>query len=187
MTTRVNNYPTMTAIAREQLSEFDWEDKCEIGGGLYGHRENGHLVVTHCMPAPVIEAGPWHIQIDNHFLNLFDREGHRLIGDIHTHCVPGQGHARASQTDRDSWTNAARGLKHDYIGLIVNPRREFPPEPGVPMGLDWAYPKLSAYIATPAGDVTPVRLDVQPRWLADLEAQVRFQPVEHQELAKGIR
>jgi hypothetical protein len=180
---------TMTAIAREQLSEFDWEDNCELGGGLYGHKEAGRLVITHCIEGRTIEAGPGYILQDGAYLHRFDHEGHRLLGDFHSHpTILSEARALYSETDRGAWETMARNLKHVYVGLIVNPRRAIPSRHrGFSPDIDWTYPKLSAYLVTPAGNVTSIRMDIQPQWLADLEAQIRLPQPEHQELAKGIK
>jgi hypothetical protein len=179
----------MTAMAREQLFDLDWQDRIELGGGLYGHKEAGRLVITHCIEGRTVEAGPGFLRQDAGYLRQFDCEGHRLLGDFHSHpTIISEAREGYSETDLEGWTTRARGLKHDYVGLIVNPRREVPSRHrGFTPDVDWAYPKLSAYLVTPSGKVTPIRMDVQPMWLADLEAQVRLPNPEHQELAKGIR
>ena len=104
------------------------------------------------------------IQIEQHIGR--DRDGHRLVADLHTHPVTEA--IRASPADMKHWRNASKTLGHQWGGLILSPSEIW--DGGFP-ACDWAHPQIRGWVST-RGELWAATVTWQPEWLYELDRSI---------------
>jgi proteasome lid subunit RPN8/RPN11 len=144
----------------------------EVSAGLFGWIEEGKRIVVAEIRRNIFVTpdSPVSCQVDVEAWMIYDRTGARLIGDLHTHPEDDR---RASQADKETWRDAAHQLGHPFAGLVLTRRQDW--EAGFPV-MSWFQPQIDAWITDPSGASREAYVTIEPKWLADLEASVRFRP-----------
>jgi len=166
----------LSNAAREDISrDVAYGDGNEAGAVLFGYiiEERGHVEIVEVAPNRTAPDDPHTVRIEVERYLSFDRDNHRIIGDLHSHEMTYHGlRAEPSKADIASWRNCANTVKHPWVGIILSARRQTW-DGGYPH-LDWVHPKLDAWVAEPGGGVREIGLIVEPLWLADLEKQLKI-------------
>jgi hypothetical protein len=169
----------LTWQAQCHLAErFAWDDERELGGALFGRADGRSIVIEEAWPNPHGADEPNRTVFDwDYFCRRIQNDQRRLIGNIHSHPATVGRPARASDVDLDGWASGSRGYG-TFCGIVVTPAGERWAG-GFPDSLDWSSPILAAWVAVDGGDVWSTQIVPEEKWLADLEATVRFRSKEN--------
>jgi len=150
---------TLTAWARRQLDDLDYDSLYETGGGLFGNFDarTGELVIDG-VTGGVTDATEASASLDFEWISQMavrHREcGRELVGNVHSH--PRYCGERALPSDADracwrSWVNHGGGRA--FTGVIISPAAE---------NHGWIHPRLSAYVPNQQDDFDYLPVTVEP-------------------------
>lgn len=151
--------------ALEALAALEWGD-LETSGGLYGHLDHAgeRLVISEIIGNSSSPYASDRTTADFDYFIRFDRDGRRLVGDIHNHPRAVESAIAPSEADRAGWRSAARALDGVYWGMIAAPdgvrwQRDFAIS-------DWSKPRLAAWVVAPGQAMRQLEVRYQRDWIA---------------------
>ncbi len=167
--------------AWQKIIEQDWNTGRELGVALLGHIEDGgKVVVTEASVNPSGPQGRDYTRYDwNHHIHQqrFRRIGNYtrptdpilpspfetlIVGTLHNH-PDTVGRTSCSDEDSEQFKEGARVFERNFAGLVLTASAEIW-RGGYPDGYVFDPPFLSAWVATPGGDLWTTTCTIEPFW-----------------------